>query len=113
MTGTINIEANERADATIDSPLVLRPPSRFGGWGIFSCGEPQLNRAPPRRASTIGNANLTLLVLPEGRSLAALKQGFSVEETADLYQLGDHSGPARLVAGTDARAVVTVKIFVE
>ena len=57
-------------------------------------------------------AKLTLLVLPEGSSPAALEQGLSVEQPADLYQLGDHSGPARLVAGTDARPVVTVIFLV-
>jgi hypothetical protein len=31
ITRTINIETKERADATIDSSLVLRCPSRFGG----------------------------------------------------------------------------------
>jgi hypothetical protein len=63
MTGTINIEANERADATIDSPLVLRSPSRFGGWGIFRVANPSLTG--PRRDVPI---RLTFVVAKAARN---------------------------------------------
>jgi hypothetical protein len=72
-----------------------------------------LLQAPGARASTTDDVSLTRFVLSEGSSFATLEQGLSVEQTADLYQFGDDSGPARLVASTDARAVVTMKVFVE
>src|SRR6476660_5689738 len=42
-----------------------------------------------------------------------LQQGFSVETTEEIQEGGDQSGPARLVAGAEPRAVVTVTILVK
>ena len=42
-----------------------------------------------------------------------LQQGFSVDTPKNVQQGGDQSGPARLVASPEPRAVVTVEIFVK
>ena len=42
-----------------------------------------------------------------------LQQGFSVDTPEDVQEGSDQSGPARLVAGPKARAVVTVEILVK
>ena len=64
-----------------------------------------LLQAPGARASTTDDVSLTRFVLSEGSSFATLEQGLSVEQPADLYQLGDPSGPGRLVAGIPPREV--------
>jgi hypothetical protein len=44
--------------------------------------------------------------LAEGRSVATLQQRVRVEYSEQLDQLRHHPGPARLMAGTQARAVI-------
>ena len=49
----------------------------------------------------------------ERRLPSALQKGFRVELPKNLDKQGDNTGPTRLVAGPDAGAIVTMKVFVE
>ena len=51
--------------------------------------------------------------LREGRYLAGLEQLLRIEQAEELDQLGHQPGPAGLVAGAEAGAVVAVEVLVE
>src|SRR5271157_6229244 len=54
------------------------------------------------------------LVLPaEDGFSAAIQEGLGIQLAEDLDQAGDDTGPSRLVARTEAGAVVAMEVFVE
>ena len=60
------------------------------------------------------NAGTSPLLLIHLRGAAGdFEDKLAVYVSVHLYELGDEARPARLVASTDARAVVPMKIFVE
>src|SRR5215472_17154210 len=56
---------------------------------------------------------LRLRYLLECILLSGRKELLRIDASEDLNELGDHTGPTGLMAGAQARAVVTVEVLVE
>ena len=67
--------------------------------------------AGPARGSV--GSNVRRLAADEGRILASLKQLLRIEQSEKLDQLRHHPCPARLMTGTEPRAVVAVEVLVK
>ena len=65
-------------------------------------------------SETQGCTHLSLgSTLGEGACFASIEELLRIHVTEHLDQLRDHPGPSRLVAGSQARPVIAVEIFVE